>query len=454
MANWDKFIEPLDRVKYDQEIDAIKETCRLLYKDVFRDFKIIVGYYAKPSKGRTLEIDALLVCPLGVFVLEFKNWRGNISLSSVDGPTIYQMQKEHPNPAKNVRFAVRALQSVFPRDRKPPTMGLVLFTHKAPSVQFGSNNSQDYLVSGELGMGKLEKLSTLMKDTASNCGATKLYAKKQYLEWVKDLTKDGGSIPEYPRRIGDIELHENIESDKMLDINTFRGVKLPSRIPAIIKEYPLGLLIHEKDIEKEKERLVRDIAALENLGNHPGLIQQLGHQFNDNETVVFLAYRDESLVPLERVDLTSISFADKLKMLIDLLETIKFIHASGIIHRSIDPQNVFLSPQGKLKLGGFNLSRIQGHNTVFHLLKGKGGDFVAPEILYAKDVKGLTSSCDLYSFGILGVWFLAPEINHHTDADQAAALKIVSSVLSSLSAKEPQDRLDIDKALEVLRTIV
>ncbi len=57
-------------------------------------------------------------------------------------------------------------------------------------------------------------------------------------------------------------------------------------------------MIYEKDIEKEKERLVRDIAALDNLGNNPGLIQQLGHQFNANETVVFLAYRDESLVLL------------------------------------------------------------------------------------------------------------------------------------------------------------
>jgi len=49
--------------------------------------------------------------------------------------------------------------------------------------------------------------------------------------------------------------------------------------------------------------------------------------------------------------------------LLQLAEGIEFLHQNKMIHLSITPENVYLTPTGKWKLGGFQFSTVLNYNT-------------------------------------------------------------------------------------------
>lgn len=459
---YDKYIEALDRVKYDQEIDAIKETCRLiLEKRLFKKFKIIVGYHATTKNRRALELDSLLVCPLGVFILEYKHYRGTVQLENVNARSLYQIQggvpREQKNPLFNVRDAVRRLQGPFEKAKvKPPIMGLVLFSHKNSTMELKDDKgrTQEYLASGEVGIGRLSQITDLLEKTAANCGVkiNEPYNDLAVKSWLLTLLQDKpGDQKEFPIRRGDFELAEKTDSDPS-GINTYRGKTVNTQIPVIVKEYPIDLLIPEADIEKEKQLLIRAHKALAVLGNHPGLVQQMGLYINENDTYVYLAYRDENLLPLADADVSKIDYKTKLHMILELLDTISFVHQNGLIHRGINPYNISLTEHGKTKVGGFDLARIRNDHTLFFIVKKKTGAYVAPEIMNAAKPEDITPTSDLYSLGVFIYWFVTgdnPDIFGPGDFDKLPG-KRMAKLVKSLTDPRPDNRLAIKEVIDLV----
>ncbi len=459
---YDKYIEALDRVKYDQEIHAIKETCRLiLEKRLFKNFKIIVGYHATTKDRRALELDSLLVCPYGVFVLEYKHYKGTVQLENVNARSLYQIQggvpREQKNPLFNVRDAVRRLQDPFKDAKiKPPIMGLVLFTHKNSTMELKDDKGrkQEYLVSGEVGIGRLNQITDLLVKTAANCGVKikEPYNDLALKNWHLILVKDKpGEQKEFPIRHGDFELAEKTDSDPS-GINTYRGKTVNTQIPVIVREYPIDLLIPDADIEKEKQLLIRAHKALAVLGNHPGLVQQMGLHINENDTYVYLAYRDENLLPLAEADISNIDYKTKLHMIRELLDTISFVHQNELIHRGINPYNVFVTEQEKIKVGGFDLARIRNDHTLFFIIRKKAGAYVAPEIMAATKPEDITPASDLYSLGAFIYWFLTgdkPEIFRPGDFDKLPGQRM-AKLVKSLTDPRPDNRLAIKDAIDLV----
>jgi serine/threonine-protein kinase len=83
----------------------------------------------------------------------------------------------------------------------------------------------------------------------------------------------------------------------------------------------------------------------------------------------------------------------------ELLGALAHIHAAGIVHRDVKPQNVLIAPDGSAKLIDFGIALTEGATALTqtgHLLGT--ARYIAPEVMRGEPA---TERSDLYSCGIL-----------------------------------------------------
>ncbi len=107
----------------------------------------------------------------------------------------------------------------------------------------------------------------------------------------------------------------------------------------------------------------------------------------------------EYLTPLEDFILDNeFTVRDVVKLGLDVLSGLRVCHNNGIIHRDIKDDNIFVSTEGKYKIGDFGISKVLKDSSKAESIKGTP-NFLAPEVYLGKE--GYTKSVDLYSLGIV-----------------------------------------------------
>lgn len=154
---------------------------------------------------------------------------------------------------------------------------------------------------------------------------------------------------------------------------TYLGWDLYLNIPVAIKEYyPVGTVIRESArklsvthcegmtgsaFEDNRRRFLREAQTLAQLSNVPEVVQ-VRNFFPENETAyIIMEYirgrtlkdylREHGLMTMEQV----------LTMMRPAMEGLKKVHAAGLIHRDISPDNIMVLPDGRIKLLDFGSVR-------------------------------------------------------------------------------------------------
>lgn len=86
-----------------------------------------------------------------------------------------------------------------------------------------------------------------------------------------------------------------------------------------------------------------------------------------------------------------------LKMALDISEGLRDCHERGIIHRDIKPQNVFVTEEGRFKLGDFGVSRAMPGTQSVLSFKGTLA-YMAPEVYR---MASTDARSDIYSLGVV-----------------------------------------------------
>jgi serine/threonine protein kinase len=161
----------------------------------------------------------------------------------------------------------------------------------------------------------------------------------------------------------------------------------------------LKVMIAELDADggDARERFLREATALIPL-RHRNLVTTFAAGVHDDSPYVAMELLAGTTLRDRLRMAERLSTAASLDIVIQLCDGLQFAHERGIVHRDVKPANVWLSPNGGVKLLDFGLAHIAGSNlTQVGDVLGSAG-YMAPEQLAGTSVD---ARADVFAAGVI-----------------------------------------------------
>jgi serine/threonine protein kinase len=151
------------------------------------------------------------------------------------------------------------------------------------------------------------------------------------------------------------------------------------------------------------ESVVTEIKALSKLPAHPHVVEVEGYSPSDVGAGILLTYYPTNL---RSVMMSELQLSEKIILAKQVLRGLQHIHANGILHLDLKPENVLISGEGNAAITDFGISTLVGKTdiesnpTLRVSLPNISGTllYMAPEQVVHNDVSVKT---DVFSFGVL-----------------------------------------------------
>lgn len=189
-----------------------------------------------------------------------------------------------------------------------------------------------------------------------------------------------------------------VESRHPVYLGTWNGQR------KVLKQYPANF----------EKKVLREVAMLQRLASP--LISEVTAVILDEADlyIEFPFYSNETLAKFAAKQ--AIPEKDLVMMIGELLSAVEHLHSHGIIHCDIKPENVFVTEDGHVRLGDFDISRTTEERgewlaTELRTKTQLGGTlrYAAPELLDGlKFVEKSNIKSDLYSLGVTLIETLVP----------------------------------------------
>jgi tetratricopeptide (TPR) repeat protein/tRNA A-37 threonylcarbamoyl transferase component Bud32 len=185
---------------------------------------------------------------------------------------------------------------------------------------------------------------------------------------------------------------------------------------------------------------------------HPHIISVLDYGFHDKSPYVAMELIERARTFIDAG--TDASLEQQVKLLIQLLQALAYLHRRGILHHDLKPGNVLVTKEGVVKVLDFGLAAELGK-------KGEVTGtlaYMAPELLLEEDA---TRATDLYAVGVMAYEMLAGQ--HPFNISSAIAL--VNQVISQEPDFAPltqhldddlldEVRLKYEKVVDIIRRLL
>jgi len=191
----------------------------------------------------------------------------------------------------------------------------------------------------------------------------------------------------------------------------------------------------EKSRNQRRERFIREVRALTQV-NHENVVHVFDAGECDDANLGWLLFYTMEYV--EGTTLASLvqergalSAGEAAAVVMQVAAGLGEAHAQGIIHRDVKPANIFLSVDGRAKIGDFGIAKIEGSTQITRRDQLVGTpNYLAPEQILGDPVAPQT---DVFALGAL--FFVITQNKPLRQQVDAAAL------LASANGNEPVARL-------------
>ena len=215
-------------------------------------------------------------------------------------------------------------------------------------------------------------------------------------------------------------------------------------------------LSHLEDLEIRR-RFEEEAVFLAQL-NDPNIVNVLA--FDPENLVIFMEFLEgmplDEYVHLEENSPRGLPLLESLHIMDQVLGALSHAHSHGLVHRDVKPGNIFVAPDGRVKLTDFGIAKIIGQENLEVTRMGLGSpSYMAPEQILGEEIDGRT---DVYAAGIVLYQLLTGKmpfsgktyeeiiVRHVQDScpnpkDLVSDLPdLLCDVIKTATAKKPEDR--------------
>ena len=200
---------------------------------------------------------------------------------------------------------------------------------------------------------------------------------------------------------------------KKKGLGTLLCLKEKTNFPIIIRKINVKIskFIIE-DVHDEIKKL-RNCLTIQKISCFP-----FAYNYDDNHECLFIFYpfyEESSLKTLLQTDIEDmkgnkvLALNLKIKIALEILESLEILHENQIFHGHLNPNNIFLDNDFRVKLADFSFKSLE-KLCGFKINYENKNQYVAPEILNEKGLIAAeaTAKADIYSFGII-LWEIFTE---------------------------------------------
>lgn len=170
------------------------------------------------------------------------------------------------------------------------------------------------------------------------------------------------------------------------------------------KKVALKIIRNEITSNEQAARFERERMILSSL-NHPNIGQLLDGGISEDGRSYFVMEFVEGMPITAYCRQNDCDLQNRLKLFRQLCEAVQYAHSNFIVHRDLKPDNLFVTPEGNIKVLDFGIAKILNDDVSPGQLESTGAGrqiltykYAAPEQLTADPV---TTATDVYTLGIL-----------------------------------------------------
>lgn len=384
--------------------DAERQALRFLVEGLPSNFTVYGNPWLVERSGVIYELDAVVVAPHAVFVVEMKAFRGRIEGTDHD----WYIPYPHPSPLKLNRLTAQVLKSQLKREGFQAGQvwveGLV-FLSATTDVNVRGTASRDRVHTKKTILAALQDPELVQRLSGRMALPPTTHAEGDLLKLLTGV--QGGPKP--VRRIREYEIVETLDHQEtfteLLGRNTLSGV---DRVLRIYSVPPLAT-----DVQRDRvaERARWEAQVLGRLGRSEGILSA-DPPFSDEAGIVLpleyfkgitLTSWVERYGPGSRGKETA-DLQARTDLWLRLGQTIDDAHHQGVVHRLLRPEVILVedsvSPQ-QLRVTGFDLAKQLLLDATLSLttLTDDRLMFAAPEVVSA--FSSAEPASDQFSLGAL-----------------------------------------------------
>ena len=217
----------------------------------------------------------------------------------------------------------------------------------------------------------------------------------------------------------------------------------------IIKKTTVAIKMIRDDVMLDSTNLKRfeNEALIAASLNHPNIVKVYNHG-----TIAGVPYIANEYVKgqtlKEVIDFRgALPLEEAVDYMIQLTDALYFAHQHNIVHRDVKPENIFVMPDGTIKLGDFGIAQAEGLDN--HLTKTNeiigSVYYMAPEIAKGKKA---TPKSDMYAVGVAFFEMLTAHPPFENDSAVNIAVMHIKDKFPSVKKYVPDCPREVEKVIQ------